>query len=85
MCYIDVNGDGELSLLPSLFLLFCSATILLFFFYQDDGLAPRRIAKSRQVKEKQRAPPIVPYCILFLGSIPWKFLWDPIQFLSTSS
>jgi hypothetical protein len=34
-------------------------------------------------KNDRKTPPVVPHFLPFFGSIPWQYLWNPIDFLTS--
>lgn len=39
--------------------------------------------KRIQTVDSRKKPPLVPHFVPVLGSIPWRFFWDPIQFFTS--
>jgi hypothetical protein len=34
-------------------------------------------------KSYQKTPPVVPHFLPFIGNVPWKFAWSPIEFFKS--
>ncbi|KAI1212616.1 cytochrome P450 [Annulohypoxylon truncatum] len=47
-------------------------------------LSSARFHTTKGSHEKNQRPPLVPYAIPILGTLPFAFLWDPLRFSQTS-